>query len=428
MQAISTCLSDGTLKNISAAQAALNRHLSAKDLDLLQLNLNIEMSEATSEIIEWKYPDGFVDNIKKVVQEYKTRRSLLPMKIAILGPPGSGKSTLGSALADFYDVPRVLPQDVIRHGMKALEEDEDAMEEFVASQEENAGRVDDERMAQFYRDYLSTPACRNKGFVLDGFPKTYQQAADMFAFDEEADSSSEAEEDAEPPTFKKSILPEFIINLNASDTFIEERIINLPESVIAGTHNVPEGLSRRMAQWHLNNTADESAAFFFDECEVLPLPIDVEDRTGLEDPESAPGTFGPPVGVIDILDKAKKYCGPTRNYGISLEERRANKARLEASIAAAEAKMADEELASLEADKQARALHLLEWRKRMEAIEKHEAETLQAASVPLRQYLIDTVMGPVTEGLFEVNKTRPEDPIDFLAEYLFTHHLNNRKM
>ena len=59
---------------------------------------------------------------------------------------------------------------------------------------------------------------------------------------------------------------------------------------------------------------------------------------------------------------------------------------------------------------------------------KQEHDVLEAQSLPLRNYLMKYVMPSVTSGLIELCKVRPEvchhlfneqDPIDYLAEYLF---------
>ena len=50
---------------------------------------------------------------------------------------------------------------------------------------------------------------------------------------------------------------------------------------------------------------------------------------------------------------------------------------------------------------------------------KQEQEVLEAQSVPLRNYLVKYVMPTLTSALIEVCKTRPEDPVDYVAEYLF---------
>jgi adenylate kinase len=46
-------------------------------------------------------------------------------------------------------------------------------------------------------------------------------------------------------------------------------------------------------------------------------------------------------------------------------------------------------------------------------------ERAQARSAPLRAYLMAEVIPSLTEGLIEVTKVRPEDPVDYLAEWIF---------
>ena len=40
-------------------------------------------------------------------------------------------------------------------------------------------------------------------------------------------------------------------------------------------------------------------------------------------------------------------------------------------------------------------------------------------AIPLRNYLMQNVIPTLTEGLIEVCKLKPEDPVDYLAEWLF---------
>ncbi|EPQ09167.1 Adenylate kinase 7 [Myotis brandtii] len=66
-------------------------------------------------------------------------------------------------------------------------------------------------------------------------------------------------------------------------------------------------------------------------------------------------------------------------------------------------------------------LHSLENR-RLEEVKREETELLEAQSAPLRNYLMTYVMPTLMQGLNECCKVRPEDPVDFLAEYLFKHN------
>jgi adenylate kinase len=52
-------------------------------------------------------------------------------------------------------------------------------------------------------------------------------------------------------------------------------------------------------------------------------------------------------------------------------------------------------------------------------LQEQERELLEVQSLPFRKYLMDHVMPTLTKGLIEVATVRPEDPIDYLSEYLF---------
>ena len=46
---------------------------------------------------------------------------------------------------------------------------------------------------------------------------------------------------------------------------------------------------------------------------------------------------------------------------------------------------------------------------------RQESALLEARSAPLRKYLIENVIPTLTQGLLEVAKAKPKDPVDFLV-------------
>lgn len=46
---------------------------------------------------------------------------------------------------------------------------------------------------------------------------------------------------------------------------------------------------------------------------------------------------------------------------------------------------------------------------------EEEKATLETQSLPLRNYLMKFVMPTLTEGLVEVCKVKPDDPVDYLV-------------
>merc|ERR1712187_317258 len=55
---------------------------------------------------------------------------------------------------------------------------------------------------------------------------------------------------------------------------------------------------------------------------------------------------------------------------------------------------------------------------RIEIIKKDEVQRLELHSQPLRDYLMSKVVPSLREGLIEVCREVPDDPIGFLSEYL----------
>lgn len=43
-----------------------------------------------------------------------------------------------------------------------------------------------------------------------------------------------------------SLVAEVVVSLDAQDEFLKSRVMNLPESVVAGTHNTEEGKLLRL--------------------------------------------------------------------------------------------------------------------------------------------------------------------------------------
>lgn len=68
-------------------------------------------------------------------------------------------------------------------------------------------------------------------------------------------------------------MPELIICLEATDEFLRNRVMNLPEGAVTGTHNAEEGFTRRISEYRAINTDDETVLNYFDELEFHPEKI-----------------------------------------------------------------------------------------------------------------------------------------------------------
>ena len=94
------------------------------------------------------------------------------LNVVMLGPPGAGKGTQAERLAQRRGLPRISTGDILR---EAVQEGTPLGE--VAKATMDAGRlVSDDVMIGIVQGRLDRDDARN-GFVLDGFPRTVEQAS-----------------------------------------------------------------------------------------------------------------------------------------------------------------------------------------------------------------------------------------------------------
>ncbi|HHX01081.1 MAG TPA: adenylate kinase [Firmicutes bacterium] len=93
------------------------------------------------------------------------------MRLVLLGLPGAGKGTQGERLAEKYSIPHIstgsLIRSVINSGLK--------LGEIVNAYIAKGNLIPDEYMMEILRQRVLADDCRN-GWILDGFPRTVQQA------------------------------------------------------------------------------------------------------------------------------------------------------------------------------------------------------------------------------------------------------------
>ncbi len=98
------------------------------------------------------------------------------MKLVLMGPPGAGKGTQGELLAKKLDVHTISTGVMLRTAIK-----ENTELGKLAGQYINDGKlVPDDVMVSIVKERLSEPDCE-KGFILDGFPRTVKQAEALTA-------------------------------------------------------------------------------------------------------------------------------------------------------------------------------------------------------------------------------------------------------
>lgn len=93
------------------------------------------------------------------------------VNIVLIGPPGCGKGTQAVRLAERYGIPHISTGEILRTAVRAGT----PLGRAVAATLSSGSLVDDDMMLDLVRDRLAQPDVE-RGFVLDGFPRTAAQA------------------------------------------------------------------------------------------------------------------------------------------------------------------------------------------------------------------------------------------------------------
>ncbi|XP_049625765.1 adenylate kinase 7 isoform X4 [Suncus etruscus] len=362
IKCISKNTGTGKIQKVPKENAFLIKDLRQESVDQLLINLRMEAAYVKENFnVRWISHTGFVENINTILKEYKQTRRLLPIKICMLGPPAVGKSSVAEALCRHYKLHHIKLKEVISETIAKLEA-------IVA-------------------------------------PKVSSTPDDESEEEEEEENVEEAQEllDAIKESLEQNA--EFVCLLDASDEFLKDRVINLPESLVVGTHYTQDRFLRALGTYRDINTEDETVLNYFDELELHPIHIDIGK---LEDPQNKL-----------VIKQLIKEIGEPRNYGLTEEEKEEEERRAAEAQRAKEAAEAAEKMRKEALEMEEKQARREEWSKRLEEVKREERELLEAQSLPLRNYLMTYVMPTLIQGLNECCRARPEDPVDFLAEYLF---------
>jgi adenylate kinase len=104
------------------------------------------------------------------------------MNIILFGPPGAGKGTQAKKLVDFYGIPQISTGDILRANVR------DGTELGLAAREymDKGELVPDEVLIGIIKNRLKEQDCE-KGFILDGYPRTLPQADSLAVLLDELD-------------------------------------------------------------------------------------------------------------------------------------------------------------------------------------------------------------------------------------------------
>lgn len=460
-------------------------HLPIDQKEFLMINLKMRASDAfkdgevpedageeAEEIAKklkfpWHCEKGIIENIRRLNEEFNTNRGLHPVKIFITGPPASGKTYYSERIANYYNIPRVHAKELVQRAFALskfeegqgtelgeeirakIEELKDAIvaqiEEARQALGDDAGepeeidreklsvRLPDEILFKILRIRLTENDCRNRGYILDGFPRNYKQAQEVFLYrpkklDENGEEIVEDEpelEEGEEKSYdgfviREDIFPKSFILLDAkesNDNLLLKRVKdNLREQDAFGTHYNSADMDRRLKAYRIANNsqvAEPSLKNFFSEKGGLQLQEELDCTS-----------TSTAVSLKSFKIYIERFEKPFNYMTFDQQDEKVHVAQervvLDSKAQLTKQAVEMEEIVEKEVRKQKEAYT----KHRLEQIKEYERDVLDAKSQPIRQYLMDNLVPILTEGLLEICKRTPTDPVDYLAEYLFRRSLD----
>lgn len=97
------------------------------------------------------------------------------MRIILLGAPGTGKGTQGKFISEKYKIPQISTGDMLRENIHLKNKIGKIIQNIV----QKGKLVSDTIVCDLIKKRIKKKDCNN-GFLLDGFPRTIQQAQYLF--------------------------------------------------------------------------------------------------------------------------------------------------------------------------------------------------------------------------------------------------------
>ena len=197
MQSISSTIGSGEVKNMKISEV-----YSQPWCELLTVDVKLQVSQCLKEACRWEFKDGInPESMKKLNEQFNYFRGLFPLKVFITGPPCSGKTYLSQKLSKEYGIPHITIKDIIKMGMALKDEFGQRLQQKIEELKDQAEadyektkkkkdpefdrenyhpRLTDDILFDLAKIQVNSAGCMNKGFILDGYPRSFNDAKEIF--------------------------------------------------------------------------------------------------------------------------------------------------------------------------------------------------------------------------------------------------------
>ena len=257
----------------------------------LSIDIQIKSSKVTENDFKWHCEKGIPDNMDLLRQEFNLYRGIKPLKIIISGPPCGGKTYIAKKIANQFKILHLTIPDIITWAQnlknnlgeemkRKMRENEEkvavAQEEYDKRKNKKKSdppfdptpyrKFDSEFIGKLLKEKIRGGECAGKGYVLDNYPKTYQDCLNVFAIahkkrikkeNPEENSKENNEEDEYIETIEyeiiKDLLPDSVIMIkNYTEESLKNKLMLNPEYE-EKQQEIDSRFSRRLKYFKENN-------------------------------------------------------------------------------------------------------------------------------------------------------------------------------
>lgn len=294
--------------------------------------------------------------------------------------------------------------------------------------------IPDDSLYKLLKLRLQENDCRNRGYILDGYPRNFYDCQNVFLklikkpdpddpenmieYEEPEQEEGETKKEFPPDWFipDDAIFPSSVILLQQDDGFLINRVKNLDEDIVAGSHYTPHDMKRRLKTYRDANeskVADKNISDFFNEAgwreeKKMKDPADEAGEKYIE--ETIMHNCAIPVFARDAAEAAENVwqaCkifierdGKPKNFVFGEESDEAKR-----RILLQMQRMVEEETKRLNIileegiEKELKKQKEAQIKQNIAAIRQDEKDQLNEKSQPIRYYLQKNLTEILTDGL-----------------------------